>query len=77
MAELDLGCCGPEGCEPCGCAPAETTHIGAETSAAMPQFCRSTACPSRSFYREGTLQIAGFSGSRGSLPQSERDCPFK
>jgi hypothetical protein len=27
MAELEMNCCGPEGCEPCGCAPAETADI--------------------------------------------------
>jgi arsenite methyltransferase len=27
MAELDTTCCGPEGCEPCGCPPAQTAAV--------------------------------------------------
>jgi hypothetical protein len=27
MAELEMNCCGLEGWEPCGCAPAEATDI--------------------------------------------------
>jgi len=28
MAELETSCCGPEGCEPCGCPPAANTEGG-------------------------------------------------
>jgi hypothetical protein len=28
MAELETSCCGPEGCQPCGCAPSEAFDGG-------------------------------------------------
>ena len=29
MAELEMNCCGPEGCEPCGCPPSTTLETSA------------------------------------------------